>query len=391
MTLSRRMFLGAATATLAGMAAPRITLAQATTNRRFMLVILRGALDGLSAIPPHGDPAYAALRGPLAISQPVNLDGMFGLHPSLGALADWYRSGELLPVHAVATPYRDRSHFDAQDLLENGTTVPRGASDGWLGRALTAIGTPELALGLAIGQTVPLILRGGSPVTTWSPSILAGADPGLIERLNRMYAGDPLFSQMLSQALAMGDIDNPTEDRTGGGASARLAESVRMAASMLAAADGPRVAVLDGAGAWDTHANQGADSGRLANQLTGLADMLIVFRQTLGPVWAQTVLAVVTEFGRSAIPNGTGGTDHGTGAAIVLAGGAIQGGRILADWPGLSANHLLDGRDLRPTIDMRSVLKGILRDHFGVAESVLASSVFPESGLVRPIDGLISG
>ncbi|MEZ5669166.1 MAG: DUF1501 domain-containing protein [Alphaproteobacteria bacterium] len=369
-------------------ARPRLLLADAPTESRLVVVILRGAMDGLSAVPPVGDPAYRGLRGDLAIDDALPLDGFFGLHPALAPLAGWYAEGALLPVHAVATPYRERSHFDAQDLLENGTGMPHGAGDGWLNRALAAMGATARPAGLAIAQSAPLILRGAAPVTTWSPSVLPGADDDLMARIAAMYADDPLFRESLESAMALGDAAGAGS--AGGGARAQLAESVRTAGMLLAQADGPRIAVLE-LGGWDTHANQGAGNGRLATALTGLAEALSGLRTSASAVWARTCIAAVTEFGRTAVPNGTRGTDHGTGAAMLLAGGAVAGGRVLADWPGLGTAQLYEGRDLMPTTDLRAVLKGVLRDHLGLADAVLADGVFPQSGAVAPLDGLIRG
>ena len=391
MVIDRRTFLrgSLATATVASM--PGLAMADAPTDRRLVVVILRGAMDGLSAIPPVGDPAYAGLRGDLAIAAPLPLDGFFGLHPAMSAIGDWYDKGDLLPVQAVATPYRERSHFDAQDLLENGTSQPRSETSGWLNRTLaTFTGTSRLG-GLALGQAVPLILRGGEPVATWSPSVLPSAEPDLLERLSAMYAADPLFSQSLTEAVETSAlVGSDGGGMEGGfGARAQLRETVRTAATMMATAAGPRIAVLESTG-WDTHANQGADQGRLASTLGGLADALALFRETIGNVWSETAMVVVTEFGRTAVPNGTRGTDHGTGAAVLLAGGAISGGRVLSDWPGLAAHQLHEGRDLLPTTDLRAILKGVLRDHLKVGEQHLAAVVFPDSDTVRPIDGLIA-
>lgn len=390
MSLDRRAFLGAGLAATVAGTLPRLALASAPTDKRLVVVILRGALDGLSAVPPVGDPSYTGLRGDLAVTDPLPLDGFFGLHPAMAPIADWYGRGELLPVHAVATPYRERSHFDAQDLLENGTLRPHGETSGWLNRTLASFAPQARPGGLAVGQAIPLILRGSEQVSTWSPSVLPGADSDLLERLSAMYAADPLLARSLEEAVAtsalLGDGDGGMAGS--GGARAVMREAIRTAATMMAAAGGPRIAVLESTG-WDTHANQGADQGRLAGSLAGLADALALFRETIGAAWAETAVVVVTEFGRTAVPNGTRGTDHGTGAAALLAGGAVAGGRVIADWPGLAAPQLYQGRDLLPTLDLRAVLKGVLRDHLLVAEHALDTAIFPESSAIRPIDGLI--
>ena len=388
MILNRRALLaGVGAASVWAAAGPRLVLADAPTDKRLVVVILRGAMDGLSALPPIGDPSYRGLRGELAIEQPIDLDGSFGLHPALAPIAPWFGEGALLPVHAVATPYRDRSHFDAQDLLENGTPAPHGSTSGWLNRALASFRSGQTPQGLAVGQVVPLVLRGDVAVTTWSPSVLPGAEPDLLARLEVMYAADPLFMRSLDEAIATSGMAGDGGIATGG-ARQQARQAVRTAATMLAAADGPRIAVLESTG-WDTHANQGADTGRLGTALAGLADSLALFRDSIGTAWRQTALVVVTEFGRTALPNGTGGTDHGTAGAALLAGGAIAGGRVLADWPGLAAGQLHEGRDLTPTLDLRAVLKALLRDHLGLDEGSLETAVFPDSAAIRPLDGLI--
>ena len=375
----------------------RLALAAAPTDRRFVLIVLRGGMDGLSAVPPFADPAYQRQRGGLALAEPgrddgaLDLDGFFGLHPALAGVHPWYREGALLAVHAAATPYRDRSHFDAQDLLENGTAVPHGAGDGWLNRALGLLGPAEPRLGLSVGQTTPLVLRGGVPVASWAPSVLPGAAPHLLDLLADLYDGDPLFAQALAEGMRLDAVAGPAMDGTPGRRAARRATPVAMAQGagrLLAQAHGPRIAVLELPG-WDTHTGQGAPAGRLARALTSLDDALTGLRQGLGPAWGNTAVAAVSEFGRTVAPNGTGGTDHGTAGAMLLAGGAVAGGRVLADWPGLSADVLHEGRDLAPTTDVRAVLKGVLHDHLALAEADLAATVFPGSQAVSPMLGLV--
>ncbi len=399
MRVSRRALLGgtACTAALATFGG-RLALADAVTERRFVLVILRGGLDGLAAVVPYGDRDYRATRGDLALDDPMrgtgmaDLDGFFGLHSALDPLASWYRSGDLLPVHAVATPYRERSHFDGQDLLENGTDRPRGAHDGWLNRTIGLLDGGERRLGLAIGQTVPLVLRGETPVASWAPAVLPEADDAFLERLAMLYRDDTLFGPLLAEAVsadAMADSALAGMDRRGSGRGGANASALaRVAGGMLAAPDGPRIAVLE-VGGWDTHAGQGTDSGRLARSLSGLADGLETLREALGPAWADTVVAVVTEFGRTAAPNGTGGTDHGTGAAALLAGGRVAGGRVLADWPGLATSRLYEGRDLAPTLDLRSVMASILREHLELSAGAVDRVVFPDSAFA-PLSGLVA-
>ena len=414
MTLSRRRFLEASLfAGATSVVAARLAFADAPTEARFVFVLLRGALDGLSAVPPVGDPAYAALRGQIALPKSgegaaLPLDSIFALHPALGFLHASYAARELLVLHAVASPYRERSHFDGQNVLESGGLRPHETPSGWINRALGAL-PGGARQGVALGANVPLAMRGAVEVASWSPTKLA-VDETTLARLTDLYARDPLLSRRLAEALqsdaiateaqqaaveagpamAMpGDLvaRDAHEKRNFG---ARYTEAARAAAGFLRREDGPRVAMFDTTG-WDTHANEGAAQGQLALRLRGLDLALQALRDSLGPVWRRTVVLVATEFGRTAAINGTRGTDHGTGAAAFLLGGAVDGGRVIADWPGLARNRLYEGRDLAPTGDLRAVMKGVLRDHLGVPATRLDGDVFPGSGAARPLDGLIRG
>lgn len=387
-TFTRRNFLaGAALGSVAAFA-PRLLLAAARTDSRLVVVILRGALDGLAAVPAHGDGSYAGMRSELAITAPqLKLDGMFALHPSLEHLHVAHRARELIVFHAVASPYRERSHFDGQDLLETGTTSH--GRDGWLNRALRALDSERSMQprAVAIAQNVPLVLRGDAPVSSWAPSRLPAADSDTLARIADLYSADPYFATRLQAALATDAI--AAEPMAGkrdplGGFSA-LATS---AGKLLAALDGPRIAVLETNG-WDTHANQGAERGQLANRLRSLDIGLDALRSALGDAWKQTAVLVVTEFGRTVAVNGTRGTDHGTATCALLVGGAVAGGRIIADWPGLARGSLYQARDLAPTLDLRSILKGVLAEHMRIGEAALESIVFPESRQARPLESLM--
>lgn len=399
--ITRRRFLEGA-GTLAGVGfLPRLSLAGPDTLGRLVLVILRGGMDGLAAVPPYGDPTYERSRPRVALEEPgtaggiLKLDGTFGLHPGLERLHGLYQAGEVVVVHAMATPYRERSHFDGQDILENGTDTPHARS-GWLNRALDTLSTrdrPETsAHGMALAQSVPMVLRGDAPVESWAPSPLPEVDADTLRRLAELYADEPFFAMRLQSALATDDM----ADRAMGGGRRRgrgrgrgqFASLARPAASFLRAPDGPRVAVME-FGGWDTHANQGARQGRLANQLTALDAGIEALRQGLGPVWSETAVIVVSEFGRTVAENGTGGTDHGTAGVGFLIGGAVLGGRILCDWPGIHKSALYEGRDLMPTLDARSLFKAVLRDHLGVPIGPLERDVFPNSAGAAPVDGLI--
>jgi uncharacterized protein (DUF1501 family) len=332
-TTRRRLLLGGA-ALAASVALPDVLFAHTGGSARLVVVVLRGALDGLAAVPPYADPAYAGLHRELAIFAPgvadgaLALDGSFGLHPSLGFLHQRYLAGELVVFHAVASPYRDRSHFDGQNVLENGLAKPLGSADGWLNRALAALprgaGQPgERAV--AISQNVPLILRGDAPVISKSPQTAPDVDEELLSRLADLYSQDDWFSARLSEAVQTekladsggGPADVPAM-RPAGGAD-RVSGAARMAAALMRSLGGPEVAVIE-AGGWDTHANQGGAKGALAQRLNGLDNALRALADELGPLWPQTAVLVVTEFGRTAAMNGTRGTDHGTGGCAFLAG-----------------------------------------------------------------------
>jgi len=391
MNLTRRSFLGASA--LGGLAAfaPRLLLADANTDARLVVVILRGALDGLAAVPPYGDGNYARMRNELAITAPrLKLDGMFGLHPSLERLHARHMAKELIVFHAIASPYRERSHFDGQDLLENGTTKPHGR-DGWLNRSLLAMPQHSAQIAVALAQNVPLMLRGDAAVNSWAPSRLPATDADTLQRIADLYSADQYFASRLQAALATDAVAGGGAMMDGGkrdplGAFGLLTTS---AGKLLAAADGPRIAVIEANG-WDTHANQGAEQGQLANRLRSLDLGLDGLRASLGDAWKKTAVLVVTEFGRTVAVNGTRGTDHGTGACAFLVGGAVAGGRVLADWPGLASGSLYQARDLQPTTDLRSVFKGVLASHLRVSDSALEDKVFPDSRSAKPMEGLIA-
>ena len=390
--ISRRELLRSAAAVTLTAGLPRVAFSRADTDARFVLVILRGAVDGLALAPPQGDGNYRGLRGELAISDALKLDGLFELHPSFQAVHDRYRADEALLVHAVASPYRERSHFDGQDVLENGGADVGALRDGWLNRALAPLGGSlgnEAAIAMA--QNTPLVLRGSSSVTSWAPSQLPDADDSTLTRLQDLYADDEFFATRLAQALKSQEIANDMGDMEGqrnrGNELQQFRSTAESTARFLTAEDGPRIAVVE-LGGWDTHANQGASTGALANRFAGLDAGLDTLRAELGDAWDSTVVAVVTEFGRTVRVNGTRGTDHGTATAALMLGGAVNGGRIVADWPGLRDGDLYRGRDLQPTTDLRSLFKGILIEHLGLDDTFVAAKVFPDSQSARPLTNL---
>lgn len=394
---SRRVFLAGAGAFVAWAGLPRPSYA-ATRTPRFLAVILRGAMDGLAVVPPIADPDYAGLRGELAIGaaglEPaLPLDGQFGLNNAMPRLHALYQKGEALIVHATATPYRERSHFDGQDVLESGLGGVGDKSSGWLNRAAAAIPTTEGVRpisGLAVSPTVPLILRGAAPTLSWTPPQLQSASGDTLQRLLLLYTHqDPELARVLGEGV---DLDALAAGMNGigrgGGIAAAFRELAAGSARLVAAEDGPRLAALSYDG-WDTHTNEGAEAGRLSNLLGALDGALAALAEELAPVWSNTVIAVMTEFGRTARPNGNEGTDHGTATVAFLLGGAVRGGRVIADWPGLRPGDLHEDRDLKPTTDLRAVLKGVLRDHLGIDQRQLATEVFPGSLSVPPLQGLV--
>ncbi len=394
--LKRRRFLQGAALLAGGAMLTRLSFAGAGGEARLVVVILRGAVDGLAAVPPYGDPAYARLRGGLAIAAPdstdgaLRLDNLFGLHPQLPFLHESFAAGELAVFQAVATAYRERSHFDGQDVLESGVPVPHASQTGWLNRALAAApksrGSGEG--GVALGSNVPLMMRGPAPVASWAPTKLAELDEDTLQRIADLYAHDPMLGQRLGDAQTANAMaaDQSQGMMAGGAGSNRYEEVIRATAGFLANEAGPRVAVFDTTG-WDTHANEGGARGQLATRFGALDAALRMLKTQLGPTWRNTAVLAVTEFGRTAAVNGTGGSDHGTGTAAFLLGGAVHGGRVICDWPGLSAANLYQQRDVAPTLDMRALLKGTLIDHLGVPAGAL-ETVFPDSTGVRPLRDL---
>jgi uncharacterized protein (DUF1501 family) len=374
---ARRRFLQlAAAGTGALLAAPGLLLANAATERRFVFIIQRGAADGLDTVIPYADPAYARLRGAMAIdvAAATKLDGTFALHASLVEVAKLYAAKAALFVHAVALPYRDRSHFDAQNVLESGGSAPYELKDGWLNR-LVALLPDRSGKAIAIAPTVPLALRGDAKVGSYAPSAPKRASDELLERVDQLYAKDDQLHAMWAAAMA-------SRGMAGEARSQNPAELGKLAARFLAAGDGARIAMLETNG-WDTHS---AQPPRLANQLKLLDAMIAALRDGLGTAWADTTVLVATEFGRTAAANGTGGTDHGTGSVAMLLGGAVQGGRVLGDWPGLAT--LYQGRDLQPTTALDALIASAAAESFALEPERVARTLFPGSR-IKGIDALL--
>jgi uncharacterized protein (DUF1501 family) len=407
---TRRELLLASGVLFAWAYTPKLALAEGR-DPRLLTIVLRGALDGLAAVAPVGDPNWVRLRGDNALrldgkTPALPLNDMFALNPAMPNLHRLYKAGAATIVHAAATPYRERSHFDGQDVLESGLPRPGAVSTGWLNRALATLAPAERANprarnAFAVGPIAPLVVRGAAPVLSWTPPRLPPAGDDTVMRLLDLYRHtDPALARVLEERMGLAAIAGAGGMNPQGGPNAQprgAANAVRAyfelsagtAARFLARADGPRIGALAFDG-WDTHANEGALEGRLAALLGALDGAIAAIETNMGDAWRETVVAVITEFGRTARINGTEGTDHGTGTVAILAGGALKGGRVVADWPGVGDRDLHEKRDLKATTDLRAVLKGLLRDHVRVDEAALAARVFPDSTAVKPMTGLLA-
>jgi uncharacterized protein (DUF1501 family) len=378
----------------------------AVGRKKLITVIARGGMDGLSVSPPVGDADYAALRGRIAIpaSAALPLDSTFALHPALAGVHALALKGQARIAPAIASPDRARSHFEAQDVLESGGGVVYGTSSGFLNRALTAAGGRKVEA-LSVGATAPLILRGPTQTASWSPGPSGEGSPRLPGILADLYANDPLLAPALASGLqteamaataqsGMAGMAASTYGAGGGGVAGFVRQGQTLArglgktvAGFMTQPNGPQIVAISVDG-WDTHANQGAAEGQLATRLLYLDALLVGLNEGLGAAWADTVVVAATEFGRTARVNGTAGTDHGTGSTALVLGGALKPGGIIGDWPTLRSDALFEGRDTRPTLDMRGLFKGVLSDHLGLDRAALDATVFPDSAGVRAVTGL---
>jgi uncharacterized protein (DUF1501 family) len=372
---------------LATFGLPVVNFAQVKQRGRFVFVLLRGGFDGLAAVVPYGDPAYRALRSTLAFGESdlVLLDETFGLAPGLAPLRDVWQGNELAVIHAMAIPYRTRSHFDGQAILETGIDRPVGSSDGWLNRLLQVMAGDRS--GIAIASGMPRSLTGPFDVQTWSPAQLGAVDDEYLGRLALLYRADATLHGRFEAALQQQTLVG--EEPMAGGSARRggITPLMQAAARILKQDDGPNIAAVEFSG-WDTHANQGLAGGPLDRLLGQLAEGLTVFRTEMGRAWANTTVVVMTEFGRTARPNGTRGTDHGTAGAGFVLGPSVARSVVFADWPGLSDSALFEGRDLNPTLDTRAVLKAAIAGTFDLTPAQL-DRVFPASASVRAVPGLM--
>ncbi|MFM5907607.1 MAG: DUF1501 domain-containing protein [Novosphingobium sp.] len=378
LSLNRRHVLGGL-GSAAFLPARLAYAASAPGDRRFVFIIQRGAADGLATLAPVGDPAFARARGALAedAAAALKLDATFALHDAMGGTAALFAQKQALFLHGVGIPYRDRSHFDAQNVLETGGSRPYETGEGWMNRLLGLL--PGGTRAMAVSATVPAAMRGPREVASYANSRLPDANAELLQRVSQLYAGDAQLhglweSAMQARMMAAGNDDNGQDPVATG----------KLAASLLSGPQGARVAMIE-TGGWDTHFNQ---KGRLERQLKGLDAMIEALRVGLGPAWNDTLVLVATEFGRTVAPNGTGGTDHGTGSLAMLLGGTVNGGKVVADWPGLAQGQLFEGRDLRPTLSLDAAIAGALGGHFGLDPARVLSGCFP-GGDAKAIGGLI--
>lgn len=378
----RTMLAGSAALAAASALGPRMAFARANSHKRLLLLVMRGATDGLALAAPLADPAFRSARAKWleTYTDAPKLDGMFSLHPALRETARLYSAGEAAVVHAVATDYRERSHFDAQNLLETGGQKPFERRDGFLNRFLGLLDGRE-APAIALASALPLALRGDNPASTFAPSVLPDASAGLLERIPNLYAEDPQLAalwQTAQETVAIADASDMSTLK-------RAQDAGTLAARMLADPQGARIVMLDLPG-WDSHANQ---FGMLQRRFFQYDSLLAAFRETIGDTWQDTLVLTVTEFGRTVAINGTNGTDHGTASAALLAGGGVEGGRVVADWPGLGAGQLYDGRDLKPTASLEALVAGALAGHFGLDAERVMRTLYPGRN-ASPMEGLIA-
>lgn len=370
--INRRFFVGFGLAGIGITALPGFAWAAPATDRKFVFIIQRGAADGLATLAPTGDPEFLRARGDEASDAltGTKLDSMFTLHAAMAEGAKMFVAKQASFVHAIASGYRDRSHFDAQNMLESGAGRPYGRDTGWLGRLLTML-PKEDAKGMAVAPAVPLALRGPVPANSYAPSRLPDANSDLMQRLTNLYAEDQQLAQLWSGAQAAEAMAGmPADQASRGGAPLG-----QMAAGLMKGPNGARILMLETNG-WDTHFQQ---RGRLNGGLKQLDALVASLRDNLGAEWNNTMVMVATEFGRTVAFNGTAGTDHGTASAAMLFGGNLaNGGKIAADWPGLKAADLYEGRDLKPTLHFEQFASDAVAGHFGLDPAKTRKTLFPD-------------
>ncbi len=409
MHVSRRVFVKAGALSLVSFGLDPLFLARtafAAPVRRVaggkVLVCLfqRGAVDGLSMVVPHAEGDYYALRPRIAIPRPgagpaaaIDLDGRFGLHPRLAALKPLWDQGHLALVHAVGSPDPTRSHFDAQDFMDSGTPGVKTTQDGWANRALQHAADHRATpfQGVAFGPTLPRALQGSAgtlaipDLQTFGIRVGGGAQPAVRDRLTaafeELYGGEATGIVAATaaesfQAVQMLKQANPTQYQPANGATyprGPLGHALLQVAQLLKADLGTEIAFVD-VGGWDTHINQGAGEGQLAGRLNELGESLAAFYQDMGDRMGDVVVLTMSEFGRTVAENGNVGTDHGHATAMMVLGGAVRGGRVAGQWPGLAREQLYENRDVQVTTDFRDLFGEVVSRHLGVAD---LASVFP--------------
>jgi uncharacterized protein (DUF1501 family) len=361
--MKRRNFLKGSLGTLYMMASPNMAFPDVKlSEKRLLVVLLRGGLDGLAAVPPLADKNLSKIRKDVLVQGANDLDGFFGIHPNLKFLENEYHSGNAAFVHATSFPYTGRSHFDGQNIMETGSEQAYAVTSGWVGRAMNAAGFSSLAVSLPI----PIILRGNEVNSNYFPTNFSKATKKEYAEIEKMWKSDSQLNGMLK------DISSRDTMKHGRGDTIDL---VGYAASQMHKKNGPRVGLLEIDG-FDTHALQGNEQGEHAELLEDLDNILRVFKERMGPLYDDTAIVTVTEFGRTAFENGTQGTDHGWASSMILAGGLVKGKQVVSDWPGLSKRNLFEDRDLTMTIDARDIYAEVIKTVFDLEDDVISEHVF---------------
>ena len=361
--MKRRNFLKGSLGTLYMMASPNMAFPDVKlSEKRLLVVLLRGGLDGLAAVPPLADKNLSKIRKDVLVQGANDLDGFFGIHPNLKFLENEYHSGNAAFVHATSFPYTGRSHFDGQNIMETGSEQAYAVTSGWVGRAMNAAGFSSLAVSLPI----PIILRGNEVNSNYFPTNFSKATKKEYAEVEKMWKSDSQLNGMLK------DISSRDTMKHGRGDTIDL---VGYAASQMHKTNGPRVGLLEIDG-FDTHALQGNEQGEHAELLEDLDNILRVFKERMGPLYDDTAIVTVTEFGRTAFENGTQGTDHGWASSMILAGGLVKGKQVVSDWPGLSKRNLFEDRDLKMTIDARDIYAEVVKTVFDLEDDVISEHVF---------------
>jgi len=379
LNLTRRDFLKTTGASLflAGMPIPGFTKDKPPGT--ISVILLEGGMDGLTAIPPFGDPDLLRMRKIISPENYLKLNSFFGLHPSFKALAGLFANNQASVVHAASIPYLKRSHFEGQNWMEGGGLSPFSEKTGWLGRALELANTPGRALSL----DMPLVLRGHNENDNFFPSSIKNSsnlNTKLIEAISMAHAkvSADVYSKVSNKSRA--NISNIPRDPS---------SLAKYAGKVMSQDDGPLASVIR-INQFDTHARQGADTGKHADRLSIIDDVIAGYREGLGSAWDRSIILTMTEFGRTVAVNGTTGTEHGYGTAGIITGGAISKSRVISQWPGLAKSDQFERRDLMATIDYWSVCAACIEKALGLDHDLIASKVFFRPKLPRVFDYIFS-